>query len=382
MWRDLWVGNFVDLDPTNGTRAWNCSKYAYDGHTGHDSALSGFKEQDIGVPIFAALDGTVAYTHDGEPDKNTETKGQPGNEVMIDHGGGHKSWYVHLKKGSVAVEEGQFVRAGTQLGLTGSSGNSTWPHLHFESVFDGEVYEPSAGECRPGPSYWTSQSAIPSRPTIRSVIFSYEEFDGRRQLPWDEVSRMGTLVSGNGLFNIRVELAHVPKQSRFRFSFVNPSGEVVPSFGGAFKNEQTLRTGWYWWGLGIDTSTRGTWRVRLRINKKQVLNAPMDVVPNKAAIHNRPPQPIVARLRTTGDGIDDVLLCEVMKPTLVRDLDYDLVKYDYGWTVDGESVRSVTSAGLADVLAARTAEAGQEVACSITPSDHTSKGQTATVTLR
>ena len=104
------------------------------------------------MPIFAALDGTVVTAHDGEPDQNTEWAGQRANFVVLDHGAGHRTWYFHLKLGSVAVEEGQEVKAGQQLGLTGSSGISSGPHLHFQSELNNEWYEPSSGPCRSGPS--------------------------------------------------------------------------------------------------------------------------------------------------------------------------------------------------------------------------------------
>ena len=80
--------------------------------------------------------------------------------VILQHSGTHYSWYWHLRSNSVAVAVGQVVRAGTQIGLVGSNGVSTGPHLHFESHYNGAVYEPSAGACRPGPSGWVSQIPI------------------------------------------------------------------------------------------------------------------------------------------------------------------------------------------------------------------------------
>ena len=59
-----------------------------------------------------------------------------GSQVMIDHGNGEYSFYAHLKPGSVSVKEGDNVETGARLGLLGSSGNSTEPHLHFQ-VCDG-----------------------------------------------------------------------------------------------------------------------------------------------------------------------------------------------------------------------------------------------------
>ncbi len=55
-----------------------------------------------------------------------------GNYVMIDHGNGEFALYAHLQRHSVRVHAGDTVKAGQVIGLLGSSGNSTEPHLHFQ----------------------------------------------------------------------------------------------------------------------------------------------------------------------------------------------------------------------------------------------------------
>ncbi len=55
-----------------------------------------------------------------------------GNYVAIGHGNGEVSVYAHLKPGSVSAKVGDMVKAGQVIGLLGSSGNSTEPHLHFQ----------------------------------------------------------------------------------------------------------------------------------------------------------------------------------------------------------------------------------------------------------
>ena len=59
LWQDLYPNNFVDLDPGPGMRDYPCGTQTYDGHTGTDSDIRSFREMDIGVPVFAALDGRV-----------------------------------------------------------------------------------------------------------------------------------------------------------------------------------------------------------------------------------------------------------------------------------------------------------------------------------
>jgi murein DD-endopeptidase MepM/ murein hydrolase activator NlpD len=71
-----------------------------------------------------------------------------GNHVTILHTDGRVSWLLHMQPGSVAVVPGEHVRAGQFLGKVGFSGDSLFPHLHF-NVTDGSRY-PSQGV----PSYF------------------------------------------------------------------------------------------------------------------------------------------------------------------------------------------------------------------------------------
>ncbi len=83
------------------------------------------------APIIAAGPGTVIYAGH---------KSGYGRVVDIDHGQGFVSRYGHLNK--VTVKRGQVVAIGDRVGLMGSSGRSTGPHLHYEVLFHGKGYNP------------------------------------------------------------------------------------------------------------------------------------------------------------------------------------------------------------------------------------------------
>lgn len=63
-----------------------------------------------------------------------------GNKVVIDHQNGYETIYAHLS--SISVSVGQSVEKGSQIGVMGSTGNSTGLHLHFEIYKNGELKNP------------------------------------------------------------------------------------------------------------------------------------------------------------------------------------------------------------------------------------------------
>ncbi len=108
--------------PTGGTMTQYFAWY----HPGFDIAAP------TGTPIRAADSGrvvTVLYqNHDY------------GYHVIIDHGNGTQTLYGHLSR--IDVSEGQNVSRGQQIGLMGSTGRSTGPHLHFEIHVGGRQVNP------------------------------------------------------------------------------------------------------------------------------------------------------------------------------------------------------------------------------------------------
>lgn len=83
-----------------------------------------------GAPIHAAADGTVV---------SAGWNGGYGNAVIIDHGDGLATLYGHMSK--IGVSGGQ-VSQGEVIGYVGSTGNSTGPHLHFETRVNGNPQNP------------------------------------------------------------------------------------------------------------------------------------------------------------------------------------------------------------------------------------------------
>jgi len=94
-------------------------------HPGIDIAVP------IGSPVRASGGGTVLQT--GE-------EAEYGVFVLLEHPGGYQTMYGHLSR--VTVATGQAVDAGQVIGLSGNSGRSSAPHLHFEIRLDGQPIDP------------------------------------------------------------------------------------------------------------------------------------------------------------------------------------------------------------------------------------------------
>ena len=100
-------------------------------HTGGDCYSIDWKMPE-GTPIHAAREGVVVGVKDdssvGGSDKRYEWDA---NYILIQHSDGTLGHYVHLQKNGCRVKLGQKVKAGDWIGLSGNTGHSTGPHLHF-----------------------------------------------------------------------------------------------------------------------------------------------------------------------------------------------------------------------------------------------------------
>lgn len=94
-------------------------------HTGTDMACP------TGTPIYAAMSGTIA---------TAGVSRVYGNYVIIEHGNGYQTLYAHMSK--IIATKGQWVSQGTKIGLVGSTGYSTGPHLHFTVYKNGKMIDP------------------------------------------------------------------------------------------------------------------------------------------------------------------------------------------------------------------------------------------------
>lgn len=380
VWQDRFINNFVDLNNSSGILDWDCTGFTYDGHRGHDIDLRSFGEQDVGVPIFAALDGTVVDLHDGEFDRNTAfNSGAVANYVVLDHGMGHRTFYLHMRKNSVAVGLNQFVKAGTQLGLAGSSGYSTGPHLHFESQLNSVVYEPYAGACQQvNPSRWVNQ--IPIRRDLYLAMFAMHGTNNVNPFLPENPPRKGTFIRTGTFQSIGCwyVVHNQSANSTWRLRYKRPNGTVFFDSGTQNFNNPFYRWGQWWFYYNLNPDTTGTWALEVSMNGQILADAPFTVLNSGAVPVNRPPNAFTTSFDPPSPNTNDVIFCRVNAP-LLDDVDYDLVRYRYEWKVNNVTIRNVTNGAFADALPHSIARNGDFLTCTVTACDGVTNGPPVTV---
>ncbi len=153
--QDCWVVRYVDHDPGPGAKDYTCGGMTGDKHNGTDFAIRDLGVMSSGVLIRAAAAGKVSAVRDGMEDRliddstSVSVGGREcGNGVRVDHGDGWFSLYCHMRRGSPLVKEGDDVIAGQPLGLIGLSGQTSFPHLHFDLRHHDQAVDPFTGPNR------------------------------------------------------------------------------------------------------------------------------------------------------------------------------------------------------------------------------------------
>jgi|GEM_PF-708159 len=174
------ISAHVDQNTSTGAVSdYNCGTKTYDGHRGTDISIWPFpfyKMDNNQVEVIAAAAGTIIDKLDGNFDKNCGSNNMNANYLVIQHSDGSRALYFHMKKNSLTAKAiGQSVVVGEFLGVVGSSGNSSGPHLHFE-VWSGSTVatriDPFSGPCNTlnATSWWASQKPYAGPEILKTSV--------------------------------------------------------------------------------------------------------------------------------------------------------------------------------------------------------------------
>ena len=258
--RDWVINNYVDLDATTGMRDYTggtgSAAKTYDGHNGIDIDVPNFRWMDASLSIArAAAAGVVTAAHDGEFDRNVSCVG-PANSVQIRHADGQSAIYYHLKRGSITVSVGQQVAAGASLGVVGSSGCSTAPHLHFElRDAANRVVDPFLAGLWAGPPVYATPISL------MDVVLRAGDITSVDQIK-DPAPNVASVPRGTVL-GVGVSMAGGRPGDVIRMVITRPSGTTFSDnplpFAGDYRH-----TYWYW-NRTLSTET-GVWTVSIYVN--------------------------------------------------------------------------------------------------------------------
>ena len=314
----------------------------YDGHTGSDFGLSSMDHMDEGVPVLAVADGIVREIQDGNFDRQVSRgKGRADNFVVIDHGGGRFTRYRHLRKGSVAVKPDDRVRAGHQIALVGSAGDSAFPHLHLDVIENGRSVDPFGLGTQ---SRWSVQPEY--LPFARVSDAGLTRWHLRKPWPWVP-GRIQNIPSGSrGLVAWAFLLQDRSGRPR-QWRLVAPYGKVIARQ--AFKQPKHVHVRTAYWNLGAVAFTPGLWRVQLwerdlrDSREKRLLDMPVCAGPCPTVPPGPPP---VALFRQ-----DRIYLCEVTTENddIVGE-NLGRLRYEYRWSRGATILRKAITGQRGDVL--------------------------------
>ena len=244
---------------------YNCGENTYDGHRGLDIEILNFFEMDEGVPLLSAAPGMVIYSHDGEYDRNTEAiSGNISNTVILSHSDGSDSCYLHMRKNSVAVANGDSVAAGDTIGFIGSSGYSTGPHIHFQIQQNDAFVDPFQGTCQQDSSRWREQKEYVLR-------LPFELMDhGLTTIPlsWAMISERPPTkshVTAPGPIYSWLRLRNVLGTDSLKWEFY-ANGTLWNEYG--FSPGKTYSSSWWyiWWTLPNVSNFYGDWSLNIYLN--------------------------------------------------------------------------------------------------------------------
>jgi murein DD-endopeptidase MepM/ murein hydrolase activator NlpD len=261
------ISAYVDHDPAAGSyQDYNCGTRSYDGHKGTDIYTYPFpfyKMDNSQVEIIAAAPGTILNKADGNFDRNCASNALPANYVIIQHADGSRALYWHMKNGSVTTKAiGQTVVAGEYLGVIGSSGSSSGPHLHFE-IWSGATSatynDPYAGTCNliNATSWWSSQKPYYEPALLKASVHTTDVVTPgcpTTETPNESTSYLlpfqgSGLPAGYAKFYIFIRNTQVGMTANM--SILNPGGSTFTSW--TYTSATYYNSSWAAWSKALPT---------------------------------------------------------------------------------------------------------------------------------
>jgi hypothetical protein len=219
--------------------------------------------------VRAAEPGVIIVKQDGFNDRNCAFTSDPANAIIVQHADGSEAWYWHMKRFSLTAKGvGDSVAAGELLGLVGSSGSSTAPHLHFEvhSSRNGPLIDPHPGACNtayydPNLVWAVPQAYRQPRINRLGTHTAVPDLTSACPDPQPEAAALSSTFPPSGQLYTAIYLRDALAGARVDLSLVLPGGATWQSW--SFDLPGTFSTAWYYWGpWNLPAGPTGGWKFR------------------------------------------------------------------------------------------------------------------------
>jgi murein DD-endopeptidase MepM/ murein hydrolase activator NlpD len=268
------MGNFVDHNPSfpNQLRDYNCGTRTYDlpsgyNHKGIDIINYPFawnKMDNNETVAIAAAAGQIIFKADGNFDRNCDFSNPNWNIVVLLHSDGTVSWYGHLKLNSLTTKAvGESVTQGEFLGVIGSSGASTVPHLHFEIYNpDNQLQDPYQGPCNlmNSFSYWLVQPAY--RDSSINKLMTHSALPVSQPCPNPAITNEKNVFAPGSQVIVAASYRDLVAGQVSQFSLIQPDGTVYQSWTHVSPNTFTGISLSFTHNLPVNALT-GVWKFRV-----------------------------------------------------------------------------------------------------------------------
>lgn len=273
-YNNVWgISNHVDHNPNypNALQDWNCGSRTYDTSAGYNHKgidiftwpFSLYQMDNNQAVAVAAADGIIVLKSNGYFDRSCSFNSNTWNAVYIQHADGSESWYGHLKNGSLTTKSvGDFIASGEYVGIVGSSGNSTGPHLHFEVYNNtGDLVDTYTGPCNAWSTstdtWWQNQKPYLD-PKINAVL-SHSAVPQFNSCPTTEVPNMSDSFSTGSNVVLVIYLADQLANSSVNLVLRKPDNSIQANWNFSLVNQYNA-SWWYWTFPSSEMTQQGVYQ--------------------------------------------------------------------------------------------------------------------------
>ena len=302
------ISNFVDQDTSEpGIQDFDCGERTYDGHRGMDISLAPFSwykmERDHAI-VIAAAPGTIVEKVNDQPERSCtiDNSGGENNVIVIEQQDGSLALYAHMRTGSLTAKAvGETVTTGEYLGVVGSAGYSTGPHLHFEvgywepvgNSFEWKHRDPFAGTCNVlnNDSWWEEQPGYYN--SALNAIATHDQQAEYPPCPETEVPHFSNSFMPGDTVYLAAYYRDQLKDQNSHLKVTRPDGSTAVEWDHASPEAHYVASGWTW-SVGLPgNAPSGEWTFSVQFDPQTPVQQALEqqTLEHKFYVNASPPPP-------------------------------------------------------------------------------------------